>query len=55
LKALRGRGRKEAYAHVNGSTDKGVGYRVDEFPGDAKVAEFYFSLSIAEDVGRFDV
>ena len=38
LKALRGRGRKGAYAHVDGSTDKGIGYRVDEFPRDAKVA-----------------
>lgn len=50
-----GEGGKGAYAHVDGSTDKGVGYRVDEFPRDAKVAEFYFALSIAEDVGGFDV
>lgn len=46
---------RRAYAHVDGSTNECVGYRVDEFSRDAEIAEFYFALSVAEYIRRFDV
>lgn len=40
----------ETYAHVGRCADEGVGDRVDELAGDAKVADLDLSLGIEQDI-----